>query len=130
MSQFTLINYSIHDGQTNCGSGIALFNVSAKIANSSFVSNLYGSKQMYELPYTNTSFCIGHGGGAISVSHSNTVVIDSLFERNRAEIGGAIFAKALSKTTIIKTIFMRNQAECRTHNLVSSGVLFIVNLGA
>ena len=129
VNQFTLINYSIHGGQINCGSGITLFNVSAKIANGSFVSNLYGRKQMYKLPYTNTSFCIGHGGGAISVSHSNTVIIDSLFEGNRAEIGGAIFAKAFSKTTIINTIFMRNQAECRTHNLVSSGGAFYCESG-
>ena len=129
VNQFILVDCSIFGGQANCGSGIRLFNVSAKIASSSFVSNLHGSRQMYKLLCTNASSCIGYGGGAISISYSNTVIVDSLFEGNHAEIGGAIVAKSFSNTTIINTTFVRNQAECRTLDFICSGGAFYCESG-
>lgn len=129
VDQFTLVNCNVFGGPANCGSGLRLFNVSAKIANSSFVSNLYGSEQMYELLCTNASFCIGRGGGAISISYSNTVIVSSHFEGNHAEMGGAIVAKAFSNTTIINTTFVRNQAECRTLDFICSGGAFYCESG-
>ena len=84
---------------------------------------------MYKLLCRNASSCIGHGGGAISISYSNTVIVDSLFEGNHAEIGGAIVAKSFSNTTIINTTFVRNQVECRTLDFICSGGVFYCESG-
>ena len=84
---------------------------------------------MYKLLCRNASSCIGHGGGAISISYSNTVIVDSLFEGNHAEIGVAIVAKSFSNTTIINTTFVRNQVECRTQDFICSGGAFYCESG-
>ena len=49
-------------------------------------------------------------GGAIVSTHSNITIIDSTFEGNSAQAGGAIFAELQSNISIINSTFVGNQA--------------------
>ena len=49
-------------------------------------------------------------GGAIVSTHSNVTIMDSTFEGNSAQAGGAIFAELQSNITIINSTFVGNQA--------------------
>ena len=64
-------------------------------------------------------------GGAIVSIKSNVTVIKSVFERNSAGIGGAIFSKLHSNITIINSTFEKNHAaNLATSCFAEGGVLY------
>lgn len=60
-------------------------------------------------------------GGAISFFRCQVIIRECLFERNHAEIGGAIFADK-SNITISKTTFAYNSASALTRNMHTTRV--------
>ena len=66
-------------------------------------------------------------GGAIVSTHSNVTIIDSTFEGNSAQAGGAIFAELQSNITIINSTFVGNQAtslQSHQYCYTGGGVLY------
>ena len=66
-------------------------------------------------------------GGAIASTHSNVTIIDSVFEGNSAQAGGAIFAQLQSNITIINSTFVGNQAtslQSHQYCYAGGGVLY------
>ena len=66
-------------------------------------------------------------GGAIVSTHSNVTIIDSVFEGNSAQAGGAIFAQLQSNITIINSTFVGNQAtslQSHQYCYAGGGVLY------
>ena len=80
----------------------------AYITNSSFISNS-GSSLQGRIELTHSHLLVG---AAITVSMSNVTVVESVFEENTAEAGGAIFGDTHSNITIINSTFVRNHADC------------------
>ena len=71
-------------------------------------------------------------GGAIFTINSRTTIVDSVFERNSANIGGAIFAECYSSLTIINSVFTKNHVQCHIDTITFSkcyggGVLYAGN---
>ena len=66
-------------------------------------------------------------GGAISSTHSSVTIIDSVFEGNSAQAGGAIFTELQSNIIIINSTFVRNQAtslQSHQYCYAGGGVLY------
>ena len=70
-------------------------------------------------------------GGAIVSTHSSVTIIESMFEGNSAQAGGAIFAELQSNITIINSTFVGNKAtrlQSHQYNIVycyfGGGVLY------
>ena len=65
-------------------------------------------------------------GGAILVTRSKITIIESMFEGNSVEIGGAIFSEFNSNITIINSTFVGNNASKNRYNCVfgNGGVLY------
>ena len=124
VDQFMFDNCSYYGQKNKCGSGLDLVNVNAKLTNTSFISNLYGSEQTLQNLCREGYFeqnCKWYGGGAVSLSKSNIIISNSVFEGNSAEVGGAIVGTLHSSITIISSTFIENQALCKTFNLVCLG---------
>ena len=69
-------------------------------------------------------------GGAIVLTHSNVTIIDSVFEGNHAQAGGAIFAELQSNIIIINSTFVGNQAtslQSHQYCYAGGGVLYCDN---
>ena len=68
-------------------------------------------------------------GGAIVSTHSNVTIMDSTFEGNSAQAGGAIFAELQSNITIINSTFVGNQAtSLQSHQYRNNKDSFVDNL--
>ena len=89
-----------------------LIKTRARILNTSFISNSADS-------FTNPKFECEWGGGAITVINSDVSIIESIFMKNNALTGGAIFGWLSKNITVVSCIFIENQATC-AHDLSSN----------
>ena len=106
------IDSSTFQGHDGTKTALVIEETNVMITNSSFVSYTEGSYRgpLNILPdqTTNKTETHTHVGGAIIATDSNIIITTSSFERNHAEIGGAIFCEMGTNITIINTIFVGN----------------------
>ena len=92
----------LFDGHEESSTALQLIETSATLIATTFLSNtrgtLTGKGSLYFL-----------AGGAIIATHTNIVIRDCMFERNRAEVGGAIYADQNSTLSVENTTFVNNQ---------------------
>ena len=93
----------LFDGHEESSTALQLIETSATLIATTFLSNTRGT-----LIGDGPSHFLG--GGAIIVTHTNVLIRDCMFERNRAEVGGAIYADQNSTLSVENTIFVNNQA--------------------
>ena len=122
VEQFTLVDSSFVGVEGKIGTVLKLNQTSANISSSFFINNK-GDTYHY-------IWCIGWNfqstvryryvtvaGGAISMEESQVTIERSIFERNRGDVGGAIFSKLNSNITIISSNFVENHATLESHNI-------------
>ena len=117
-----MLQEAIFQGQQNSRTALKLFETSAQIINSTFVSNRVG---MFKVFYNDQEHR-GLVGGALVVAHSVVDIRHSHFHRNRADYGGAIFAEVYSMINISNTIFSVNVATTRGGILYSRSSTIMV----
>ena len=88
------------------GTVIQLFNSTAFITSSYFISNSVGSSHLF----IKDGLRVKYVGAVVTMSRSNTVIKTSSFHQNSAEIGGTIFTEIHSNITIINCTFVGNNA--------------------
>ena len=95
------------EGQESSGTALELIETIAQIVNSTFASNRRGSyrERTYYI-YINHGFV----GGAIIATNSSVDINQSVFENNRADICGAIFAEQNSIINLSGNVFINNSA--------------------
>ena len=132
--QQLIINSSTFCGlQDMNGTAFELVHTNAKIINSSFLFNNYGSYrgpigllQFLRLQgQTSQQFVYALVGAALIINSSNVSIVESIFEGNTAEIGGAIFGKN-SGIIITNSTFINNHA-FGSSDLCFGGAIFIEN---
>ena len=96
----------IFEGQAQSETALKLIETTATLTNSTFKSNEYGTLRGNDSLHSNQFLA----GGAIIATHSNISIRNSIFERNRAEAGGAIYAEQECIIAIEDTTFINNQA--------------------
>ena len=116
VDNFTLVNSHFDHG--SIGSSLQLIQTNATIIRSSFTNNRVGTYRFYLNYYAKV-------GGALSITGSNLVISDSLFEYNAAELGGAIFLELGSSITILNSLFTNNNAGECSYDYCGGGALFI-----
>ena len=114
VNNFTLDN-SYFDGQKVGRTALQLSETIATIVVTSFISN------SNHLGITSPGSDIFRGfssklklGGAIFAEHSTITLLNSSFEGNSAEKGGAIYCDRGSNITVINSTFVGNYAVCRS----------------
>lgn len=99
-----------------------MYHAYANIINSTFLFDLYGQFQKAYLGYE-----WGYGKAGVIVSQgSNITIFGSSFERNRAELGAAMFVVD-SVIEIKNSSFTNNQALCAVRSICLGGVLYSHN---
>ena len=96
----------IFEGQAQSETALKLIETTATLTNNTFKSNEYGTLRGNDSLHSNQFLA----GGAIIATHSNISIRNSIFERNRAEAGGAIYAEQECIIAIEDTAFINNQA--------------------
>ena len=117
ISQFTLEDSQFIGQKSITGTALELVETSAVFVRTEFSHN-YGNKVAFVYcnnvypprPSDYSNQVTATAGGAITSTHSNVTIIGSAFERNSAQVGGAIFAELQSNITMIKCTFIGNQA--------------------
>ena len=106
---------------------LQLINTTANIVRSSFMLNSVGN---YKNPIK-TSRGETHTlvGSAVITSQSNVTILNSSFEENSAEIGGAIFGELYSQITVYKSNFSGNRANTGGALYTDSGCTVTVYKG-
>ena len=99
------------EGLPGSRTALQLIETSTKIMNCTFTSNTVGS--FHEQIQYHIIFTLGiapsvMAGGALVSIHSNVSISHSIFDNNRAEVGGAILAKEHSNINVTDTWFMNN----------------------
>ena len=120
--------------QSANGTALELVHTNAKIVNSSFISNNYGSYrgpigllQFQKLQeQTDQQTVYAHIGGALIINSSNVSVTGSRFEGNSAEIGGAVFSEGHSNIILTNCVFTNNHVHC-FNNLCLGGAIVSEN---
>ena len=124
-------------GTENSGTALNVIKSNAVFVNCSFLSNRVGTyhgpimilESQQKLPNTNFTTS-AYVGGALIVNQSNVSVVGSKFEKNHAEIGGAIFSTLTSRVSVINSTFTENNV-CLLKNqneyLCFGGVFFCEN---
>ena len=113
-------------GQNGSGTALEIDKTKVSIVDSLFDYNTVGSLRGPIRILEGSKYQYAHVGGAIIANQSSVTIIRSEFMRNRAEIGGAIFATQGSKITIMNSSFVRNIAEnCSSTGLCYGGVLYV-----
>ena len=117
VSQLIVEDSSFIGRQRNYGTALELYNVSARIVNSSFSNNI--GHLLMSMPYCRSqdSFRLSvsltviqvTSSGAIFSKRSQVRIDQTKFEENRAQIGAAIFSTLQSKVTITNSTFIRNK---------------------
>ena len=102
-----LIEDTVFLGQKKNSSALELTRSTAVVSESAFVSNMIGSLKPMKIKNPNIAMAY-YIGGAVILTQSNVVFVQSLFKQNSAEVGGAIFCEGHSNITVIDTIFERN----------------------
>ena len=119
VEQFTLVDSSFVGVEWKNGTALELNQTSAKISKSFFFNNkgdTYHSIVCYDLDYNDTIIS-ATAGGAVSMEESQVTIEQSIFKRNRGDVGGAIFSKLNSNITIISSNFVENHATLESHNI-------------
>ena len=123
VQQFTLEDSTFLDSKESAA--LELINTTASIVRSSFMSNSIGN---YKGPFkTPRKEVYGMVGGAITTSQSNVTILNSCFEENSAELGGAIFGELYSQITLLRTNFSGNRANIGGVLYTDSGCIVTVN---
>ena len=128
VDQFNLQDSSFL-GEKNSTTALEIIKSNAIVVNTSFVSNTMGSYRgpigILEYQDTqeemNTDSVYAFVGGAIIVTQSNVTITGSMFERNHADVGGAIFSNHGSNIKVINSTFVDN------HVSLLGGVLYLEN---
>lgn len=89
-------------GQGDSGTALLIFNSNAIIQKAHFVSNTVGTCLFWLHKSTHV-----YGGGTVVLYLTNVTFLNCKFERNRAEVGGAIQANSAS-ITVINSEFVQN----------------------
>ena len=116
--EYLTVNSCNFWGLKDVKSALELINTTAYINSSSFGTYSMGSYKYIGL-YKVTS------GGAIVATQSNIKIMDSFFNKNKAEVGGAIFGDVGSNITLVSSIFIRNFVIGR--HKCEGGVLYVQN---
>ena len=119
VSQLIVEDSSFIGRQRNYGTSLELYNVSARIVNSSFSNNI--GHLLMSMPYCRSQDSFGLSvsltqlttSGAIFSSRSQVRIDQTIFEENRAQIGAAIFSTLQSRVTITNSTFIRNKTPLR-----------------
>ena len=93
----------LFDGHEESSTALQLIETSATLIATTFLSNTRGT-------LTGKGSLHFLAGGAIIAIHTNIFIRDCTFERNRAEVGGVIYADQNSTLSVENTTFMNNQA--------------------
>ena len=93
----------LFDGHEESSTALQLIETTATLIATTFLSNIRGTLTDYDSLHI-------LAGGAIIATHTNIVIRDCIFERNRAELGGAIYADQNSILSVENTTFVNNQA--------------------
>ena len=96
----------VFEGKGESGAALELIETTATITNSMFISNTHGMFRGNDSLHSNDFWA----GGAIIATHSKITIKNSVFERNKAEVGGAIYAENDCIVAIEDTTFVDNQA--------------------
>lgn len=100
---------TIFKGFNNSGTALQLIDTNIKIASCQFMSNTMGSLHGQLLFHLLLRYHFpAKAGGALVSIHSNVSIEECIFYNNRAEVGGAIFARRSSILEITGTIFVNN----------------------
>ena len=111
-------------GQNGSGTALEIDKTKVSIVDSLFMYNTVGSLRGPIKILEGRKCQYAHVGGAIIANQSNITIIKSRFMRNKAEIGGAIFATRGSHITIINSSFVGNSAVNCSTGLCYGGVLY------
>ena len=127
-----LIEESTFIGQKLRGSVLELIETNMYIVSSSFISNKLGSYRgpIRILEHQNVEKRVAvyaYVGGAIIANQSNLTIMESMFEGNSAEVGGAMFATLGTNITIINSTFVANYLSCRPDLQCFGGALHSEN---
>ena len=105
------------------GSLIEVFgHTSAHFIRTSFEQNEFGKSIIFEAIVNNgreplfISKLDFNVGGAIYAEESKIELVECLFEKNKADVGGAIFIWRSSEITVTRTSFIKNSARYMGHN--------------
>lgn len=108
VADFLIQDSSFH-GQSYKESALSLMESSGSIVRTRFLSNKHGT---YKSSVASLFNGYGRVGGAVLITKSNVVIINSTFEENSAEVGGAIYSEQYSNVTIASSYFIRNSVSC------------------
>ena len=100
-----IIDNCTFDGQNHIGSALIIINTTNASITCCLVIHTHGSYKLFLSPYRHIPSIVG---GAIISTSSNISTHGCVFERNRAEIGGAIFSEQGSNLTISNCTFRQN----------------------
>ena len=131
VTQFTLEDSLFSGHEAINGTALVLVETSAKILQTKFRHN-YGNIETVVSYYSyfrnayDVTQVRATAGGALTMSRSNVTLVNSLFEGNIAEAGGAIFAQQKSDITIINSTFVKNEATSwKSHvHFTGGGVIY------
>ena len=112
----------LFQGFNNSGTALQLIDTNAKFANCQFASNMVGSlhKQLLFHLLLRYYFPAWAGGALVSI-HSNVSIEKCTFYNNRAEVGGAIFARRSSNIDISGSLFVNNVCFSATVTQITLG---------
>ena len=106
----------VFEGKGESGTALELIETTATITNSMFISNTHGMFRGNDSLHSNDFWA----GGAIIATHSKITIKNSVFERNKAEVGGAIYAENDCIVAIEDTTFVDNQALVQSSTVEAS----------
>ena len=121
---FVQVEVAMFFGQNKSSSTLELVRSTAVVNDSAFISNTLGNLRPVTLSVhvpRNDADSLAYVGGAILLTQSNVVFMRTLFKRNSAEFGGAIFCERHSNITVTDTIFERNNVTSWHNATVSCG---------
>ena len=138
VEQFTLVDSSFVGVEGKIGTALKLNQTSANISSSFFINNkgdTYHYIWCIGWNFQSTVRDVTVAGGAISMEESQVTIERSIFERNRGDVGGAIFSKLNSNITIISSNFVENHATLESPNIgycgnAGGGALYAENVKA
>ena len=99
-------------GHSGSGTTLEVIKTSAYVVNCSFIYNRVGNyRGPIKDPFNSSASVFVHVGGAMISNESNVIIVNSLFEGNCAEVGGAIFLTMGSNVTIINSVLTNNSVD-------------------
>ena len=108
-------------GYEDSNTALHLIRSTAIIERCTFTSNVVGSLKTIILTNTwsHNLHKNVHADGAVAIVDSSVVLRESIFKKNSAEVGGAIFCERNSNITVINSSFIRNHATSISNNMTN-----------